>query len=131
MEIILEILAQFFFELLGQILFEALAELGIRSVSNALGIARPRNPILAIIGYILFASIGAGLSLWYHPNHFIKTVEYRTLNLFITPIFVGLIMNYRGKSLLAKEKEIIRLDTFLYGFMFAFTFAAIRLWFGK
>lgn len=129
MEIIFEVIVQILIEIFGQILFELLAEFGIRSTSNALGLQKPKNPLLAAIGYILLAGLGAAISLYVFPTHFVKRAELRVMNLILTPVAVGLIMGIRGKILLKKQKEPIRIDSFFYGFLFALTFAAIRFFF--
>lgn len=129
MEIIFEVIIQILAETIGQILFELLAEFGIRSISNALGFKKPKNPLLAAFGYIILGGVAAAISLYVFPSHFVKSANLRIVNLVLTPIAVGLFMGIRGKTLLKNHKEPIRIDSFLYGYLFALTFAAIRLFF--
>ncbi len=131
MEFIFELLTQFFVEIFAQMFFEILAEIGIKSFANSFRFEKSRNPILSVIGYMLLASMGAGLSLWIFPSHLITNLSFRIMNLIFTPILIGFVMSRRGKSLRSKEKQAIRLDTFAYGYIFALTFAVIRFWFAK
>ena len=129
MELIFEILLQFIIEIFGQVIFEILAELGIRSISNALGFEKPKNPFLAAFGYIILASISAGISLYFFSIHYVKRSELRLINLIISPLLVGGLMGVRGRFLVKKQKEPIRIDSFFYGYLFAITFALIRFFF--
>lgn len=131
MEIILEAILYIFSEILGQAILELLAELGIRSISNALGRQKPQNPILAMIGYVLLAALGSGISLLVFKEHFLKNNNLRIANLLITPIVVGLFMKYRREKLEAKYINPIRINTFWYGFLFAFTFTLIRFFYAR
>lgn len=131
MEIIFEIIFTFFLELFGQILLELLAEFGIRGVSNALGIQKPRSPIMAFAGYIILAAIGGFLSLIWFENHLLRHQRYQLLNLAITPFLAGFIMKIRGDILDRNNKKAIRLDSFWYGYAFALTFALVRFFFAK
>lgn len=126
MEIIFEFIFSFLIELFGQVLFELLAESGLRSISNALGMSKPKKKYLSLLGYILLASVGALVSIFFFKEHFIKNESLRIINLFITPIILGMIMKFRGKKLEGNDLESIRLDSFWYGYVFALTFALIR-----
>ena len=117
------------FELLIQIIAELLAEFGIRGTKNALGLEKPKNPFLSTFGYLILASIGAGISLLIFPNHHLDKIEYRILNLVLTPLLIGYVMSVRGKILTQKMKDPIKLDTFAYGYLFALTFGLIRFFF--
>jgi hypothetical protein len=129
--IVIEILFQFLVEFVIPILVEILAELGIRSTSQALGYEKPKNPYLAAFGYLLLAGAGAGISLYVFPAHQIKHPEWRLINLLVTPVLIGGLMALRGKILLRKRRVLIRLDSFLYGYLFALTFTFVRFYFGK
>lgn len=132
MEIIAEILLallQVLGELFLQIIFEGLAELGVRSVREPFRKPKPMHPILASLGYIMFGSLAGGLSLLIFPNSFIGPEWLKVLNLLGTPVVAGSLMAALGFWRRRKEQELIRLDRFGYGFLFAFAMATVRfLW---
>jgi hypothetical protein len=131
MEIIFELIFSFLIEIIGEGLFQLLVELGVRSLGSNLGISKPEKPILSLLGYILLATAGAFISIAIFKNHFIKNETLRIVNLIIAPIILGLMMKFRGKKLEHKNINTIRLDSFWYGYVFALTFALIRLLFSE
>lgn len=130
MEIILEIIFSFFGEFLLQILAELLIEFGFQSLVNTIIERKERNPYLAFIGYCLLGLIVGAISIAIFPVLFIEGKTLILINLGITPIFAGFAMSALGKWRSKRDKELIRLDTFLYGFAFAFCMALVRFGFG-
>ncbi|OFZ19282.1 MAG: hypothetical protein A2X94_05550 [Bdellovibrionales bacterium GWB1_55_8] len=129
-EIFVELIVQILIEFIGQIVFEFLIEFGVRGFVRR----RPQrkwNPVVTFIGYALLAAAGGWLSLLVFPEHFIKEAPLRTANLIFTPVFLGLLMSLRGKLLIKRGRFALRLDSFVFGYGFAVTFALVRLWFSK
>jgi hypothetical protein len=118
-------------EFLLQFVIEILFELGIRGVWNRRERKKPAHFILAGIYYAALAAIAGFVTVIFFPEHFIKDTNLRLANFMVAPLFVGFMMGMRGKILRKKGKVAIRLDTFSYGFLFAFIFAAFRFWFCK
>ena len=133
-EIILKILGwifQFLGELLLQMVFEAIAELFGHAVKEPFRRPRPIRPWLAAIGYLIFGAAAGGLTVWLLPELFIKAEWLRVANLLLTPLAAGLIMEAIGSWRERREKEVLRLESFAYGFCFAFSMAVVRYAFGK
>jgi hypothetical protein len=133
MEVIAEIILQafgwvlqVFGELLLQLVFEALAELIGHSVKEPFRRPHPVRPWLAAIGYLIFGTAAGGLSIWLVPDLFIKAQWLRGANLLLTPLAAGFIMEAIGSWRALHEKEVLRLETFAYGFCFAFAIAVVR-----
>jgi hypothetical protein len=55
----------------------------------------------------------------------------RAANLVLTPLVAGFTMAGLGAWRRRREKDVIRLETFACGFLFAFAMAAARGWWGK
>jgi hypothetical protein len=132
MEIIFEILSVIFgfllealLEILTQALFEVLAEIGLRSLAEPFRGPGPINPILAGIGYCLFGAAAGFLSLLL-PKLFVVPAWLRVLNLIITPLVCGFIMAKVGQIRERRGDKPMRIDTFLYGFLFALAMAVVR-----
>ena len=130
MDFIFEILIQFVGELLLQIVADALFELGIRSVGQALK-REPGNPFFAALGYILLGSATGGISLLIFPRHLIQVQWLKVLSLAAVPAASGMAMSLVGRLRRRQGKELIRLDSFMYGFVFALAMTLIRFFWGK
>jgi len=129
MEIIVEIIGwilQLLGEFLLQIIGEAIAELIGHSLKEVFRRPKPLHPWLAAIGYFIFGTIAGALSLWLLPSLFVKATVLRYANLIFTPIVAGFVMAWVGSWRRKHEKELIRLDSFSYGFCFSFSMALVR-----
>jgi hypothetical protein len=115
------------FQLLGELLFQGVMELGFRSLAEVFG--RRRNPVLSTVGCFLWGSIAGGISLLIMPAAFIDSRTLRLVNLFLTPVAVGIIMALLGRLRARKGAPLVQLDHFGYAFTFAFAMALVRyLW---
>ncbi len=124
MELIFEFIFQFVIEILLQAFMEMLVELGFRSTADTL--KRPRNPALSTIGFVILGAIAGGVSLLILPHSPIQDPDFRTMNLFLTPVVVGLIMMLVGTIREKKGQNLVHLDKFGYAFVFAFAMALVR-----
>jgi hypothetical protein len=126
MEIIAELLLAFILEILLPIIGELFLELGVRSLGEPFMQREKRNPILAGAGYALFGLIFGGASLLIFPNSFVRSERFHGINLLVTPVVAGLAMSGLGWLRRRKGQTVIRLDSFIYGFLFAFMMALVR-----
>src|SRR5262245_11946031 len=118
MEILFELVFQFLGEIVLQIVFEILAEVGIQSLKRAVK-RSPVNPVLATIGHGILGAAAGGVSLLVLPNHLIRTLWARWLSLAVTAVGAGLAMSLLGRLRKKQGKDLVRLDSFSYGFLFA------------
>jgi len=118
-------LLEFFFEILAQAAFELLAELGIRSLAEPFRRPRPVTPILAAIGYLIYGAVAGALSLLL-PKVLVISKALRLANLIITPVACGFIMTWFGRFRERRGASTVRLDTFMYGYLFALSMAVVR-----
>lgn len=126
MEIFFEIFFQFIAELFIQMFAEALFELGFYSLAEALNRKRKRNPFLASIGYLLWGGIIGVITIIIFPSLMIKNPIFRILNLFVTPTLAGIAMSAIGSWRRKKGQDLLRIDSFIYGALFAFGLAIVR-----
>jgi hypothetical protein len=134
MEILFEILFQIFFEFILEIVAEVLMELGLHSIGQVFHGRRTRNPVFAFIGYALLGVIVGALSLLIFPRPLMRSASFRGINLhgiglLISPVLAGLVMSAIGSLRRKRGMSVIRLDSFGYGFIFAFGMALIRFLF--
>ena len=126
MELIFELIFEVLAEVVLQIVAEGLFELGLYSLSEALNRKRRRNPILASIGYLLWGGIIGVVTVFIFPTLMIKNATLRILNLIISPVMAGLAMSAICSWRKRKGQDLLRIDSFLYGALFAFGLAIVR-----
>ena len=129
MEIIFEFMSQIFLEFVLQIFGELLVELGLRSLAEPFRERETRNPFLAFFGYAILGFLVGGLSLSIFPQSFVRSSGLHGINLFITPILAGLVMSGVGWLRHRHGGSVMRLDSFGYGFIFAFGMSLVRFLF--
>lgn len=124
MEVVFEIILQFFFEILLQLFFEFLAELGFRSLKRV--VRKTRGPIFSMVGFVLLGGLAGWISLWLFPNYAIGDPMLRDINLMVTPIAAGLVMMLIGKMRSKRGEELVRIERFGFAFAFAAAMALVR-----
>lgn len=131
LELLFEFLFQIVFEFILQIFGELLVELGLRSLAEPFYEREARNPFLAVIGYALLGFVAGGLSLLIFPHSFVRSTKLHGISLLITPLLAGLAMSLVGSLRRRQGEQMIRLDSFGCGFIFAFGMAFVRLLFTR
>lgn len=130
MEVLFELVFQIFGELLFQLVFEVLAEFGFRGLREPFRRPKPVHPILAAICYSAFGAAAGLLSLLVLPHLVITSPIGQTANLVVTPVMAGLAMSLIGIWRRKRGDELIRLDRFVYGFLFALAMSLVRFHLG-
>ena len=126
MEFIAEFILSVILEFLIPVLGELALELGVRSLGEPFIQREARNPVIAGIGYCLFGLILGGVSLLFFPRSIVRSETLHGINLLITPVLAGLAMSALGRLRKRQGKTLLRLDSFVYGFLFAFMMALVR-----
>jgi hypothetical protein len=129
MEILFEILSvvlQFFGEAILQIVFEIIAEIGLQGLREPFRRPKPLHPIFAALCYLAFGALAGWVSLLFFQSPFIHSHFGRVANLVLTPLAAGGIMAAIGAWRQRRGKELIRLDRFAYGYLFALAMAVVR-----
>ena len=131
MDFIAEIVLGFIVE----VLLPAVAEIAFEFLLHCFGepfIQREfRVPVMAGIGYFLIGLVLGGLSLLVFPQSFVRSENFHGISLLITPVVVGLAMAAIGRWRLRHGKSLLRLDSFVYGFVFALPLALVRFVYTK
>lgn len=129
MEFIFEVVFQILGELLLQVFFEFLAELGFRGLREPFRRPSPLHPVFAAFCYAGFGAAAGAVSLVFLPHLFILSRAGQLANLVVTPMAAGLLMSLLGAWRRRRGQEIVRLDVFAYGFVFALAMALVRFFF--
>jgi hypothetical protein len=125
LDLLFEGLAVFFegaLELAGDLVLEFI----FRSLGQTFTPSEKRNSILAGFGYALLGLIAGGLSLLIFPQSFARSEEFHGISLLVSTVLAGLGMAGLGWLLKRSGKRVLRLDSFVYGFIFAAPMAIVR-----
>jgi VIT1/CCC1 family predicted Fe2+/Mn2+ transporter len=120
----LELFLELLLEIGVQIFGELLVELVLRPLAATFE-KRP-NPVTAAFGYAMLGGIVGGLSLLLMPNHWLQNPGAQIANLIVSPIVAGIAMAIVGRWRESRGQELIRLDRFSYGYLFAFVSTLVR-----
>ena len=126
MEVIAELLLGFIVEVVIPVVGELAFEILLHGFGQPFVSRERRNPVFAGIGYFLIGLILGGLSLLVFPRSFVRSERFHGINLLITPLVAGLVMGTVGRWRVRHGDTLLRLDTFVYGFLFAFAMALVR-----
>lgn len=126
MEIIAELLLGFIVEVVIPVVAEIAFDVLLHSLGQPFVARERRNSVLTGIGYCLFGLILGGLSLLVFPRSFVRSERFHGINLLITPLVAGLVMGAIGRWRERHGQAILRFDSFVYGFVFAFAMALVR-----
>ncbi len=124
-EVTIETFGEILIELIGQILID----FGINSFGEVFTSRPKRNPYMAFVGYSLFGVVIGGISLLILTNSIITSPGLKLLNLCITPFIGGIAMALIGRWRSKKGQDLLRFNSFAYGFSFALGVAVIRYFF--
>jgi len=129
MTFLLEIFSDFFLEFVLQIIAEALIEGAFQKFSGMSWARRALSVTLALVMYFGLGVITGWLSTLVFPHSFIRSSKLHGISLVIIPLLAGLTMTGLGGIRRRQGKPVMRIDTFGYGFVFAFGMALIRFMF--
>ncbi len=128
MEVIIEFICSFFGEFLLQIVAELVLEFGLRRLSEE---PEKCKPFLSFVGYGVLGLAVGGLSLLLFPHPFVSSSRFHGISLIISPVLAGLAMSGVGHLRRRQGQIVLRIDTFSFGFIFAFGMSLIRFIFAK
>jgi len=128
-DILLELLGLILEPLLDalfQYVITALVDGLLRSLGEAFQGAEIRNPALASAGFAFSGLIVGGVSLLLFPHRLVHPSRFHGISLLVSPVITGLLMWATGAALRRRDKKVTPLESFGYGFIFAFGMAFIR-----
>ena len=125
--LILEPLLEGFFEFLAA----ALADVALRSLGKLFEPPEMQNSYLATIGHVVFGLALGGLSLVVFPHRLAHPSKIHGASLIISPVIAGALMSWTGALLRKRDRRTMKIESFSYGFVFAFGIALVRFLFAK
>ena len=134
---ILGAIAEFLFEAFLELIAAAILDLASRALLGLFkGVAEAvkDNRVLLSIGYAVLGTLAGMLSLFVLPHPLIHRdhpTRFHGISLLVSPIVAGLVLSSFGGILRRLGKRVTPVETFGYGFAFAFGMALIRFVFAK
>ena len=119
------------FELLVETLFEIGISVIVAGVYRLLRrfwiTARRGNAAFAALVLILIGASLGSLSVLVFPHPVVPASKLHGISLLVSPLITGLAMAAIGDGVRRSGRLPVRIESFSYGFVFAFTFSLIRI----
>ena len=125
MEFLLELFLEFLLQIIGEVFIDVI----LHAASRFTWVRRTLNALLTAIMYFGLGLFIGWFSIWIFPKAFIRSSTLHGISLLITPVLAGFTMSAIGWIRVRRGNLLIRLESFSYGFIFAFAMALIRLLF--
>jgi hypothetical protein len=122
---LIELFLEAFFELLGA----ALLDLASRAIAKLFEDSEVSSPFLAPVGYGLLGVLTGGMSLFFFPHPLVHPSRIHGISLLVSPVVTGVVMSLIGSMLRQRDKKVVQIESFGYGFAFAFGMAVVRFFF--
>jgi hypothetical protein len=120
-------------EILAEVVFQVVMEVAVASIArlfrNISTESTVWNPLATAVGYFLLGLLSGVLSVVVAPHPIVRPSKIHGISLLISPLITGLIMSQIGVWIRRRELRSVRIESFAYGFTFAFGIAIFRfLW---
>jgi hypothetical protein len=125
MEFLLEIFLEFLLQIIGEVLIDVV----LHAASRFAWVRETLNALMTAVMYVGLGLLIGFLSVSFFPKAFIRSSTLHGISLLITPVLAGFTMSAIGWIRVRRGNLLIRLESFSYGFIFAFAMALIRLMF--
>jgi hypothetical protein len=118
-------------EALLEIAGEALFDLICRAASSVLAVVFETGPALAMVAYLIVGALTGGASLSLFPHPLVHSSRFHGISLLISPALAGGAMSLMGLILKKQDKHVSKIESFGYGWTFAFGMALVRFAFAR
>lgn len=126
---LLLILAELFLEIFLEVAATVLFDLAVRAIDKVFDTLRSANPVVASIAYTIYGALAGGLSVFVFPHPLVHPSRFHGINLLVSPVVTGFVMSLFGSLLRRQGAKVTGIESFGYGFAFAFGMALIRFLF--
>jgi hypothetical protein len=122
--VIAEIFLEVFIETAGAVLLDPVLRALTRIFPKS-----SASPETAAAGYTCFGLLAGVLSIVIVPHPLVRASKFHGMIVLVSPLITGLIMALVGSVVRRRGKRITQIESFAYGFSFAFGMALIRYFF--
>jgi hypothetical protein len=122
-EVLCDFILQLFLELMVGI-----ASRGVRRLRVS---ARKQGPTLSAGIFALLGAIAGAVSLIAFPHPLFHQSKLHGISLLVSPLLTGMVMSGLGRTVQRRGRVPAQIESFMYGFTFAFALALIRFFFTR
>ena len=127
----MQLLFEILIELVLPLVTEIFAELALHGLTRMVRRSAVARIVLTALMYFAVGLLAGFFSLLIWPRVFARSTRLPGISLVITPVLGGILMSYIAWLRVRTWDWTIRLETFAYGFLFAFAMALVRLLFAE
>ena len=126
---LLMVLLEPILEAILELIASAIMDLASRLLADSFDALESASPVVATLIYVVLGMLAGGCSVLIFPHHFVRPSRIPGISLLASPILTGAVLSLIGTFLRNRDKITTRIETFRYGFAFAFGMALVRLLF--
>jgi len=119
-------IAEVLFEAIFEIACEALASLLTRGISRLFKAISDVNPVATTFALGVFGALVGFLSVVAYPHPLVHPSRFHGVSVIASPLITGIVMSQLGRLLRNNGRRVMPIESFGYGFMFAFAMALVR-----
>jgi hypothetical protein len=123
---LLAALAELLAEFLLQLLAGAIVDVANRFLGEIFETPRATNVVVSALSYSVFGALAGVLSISIFPHPLVRPSRIHGISLLVSPLATGLVMSLIGSMLRRRDKRVVQIESFSYGFAFAFGMACVR-----
>jgi hypothetical protein len=123
---VLAAIAEALFEAIFEIAFEGLASLLIRAIAKLFKTVSDVNPVATTFALGMLGALVGSFSVLAHPHPLVHPSRFHGVSVIASPLITGLVMSQLGRLLRNHGKRVMSIESFGYGFVFAFAMALVR-----
>ena len=116
-------------EAILELIASAIMDLASRLLADSFDALESAPPVIATVVYTALGMFAGGCSVLVFPHHLVHPSRIPGISLVVSPILTGAALSLIGALLRSREKTTTRIETFRYGFAFAFGMSTVRLLF--
>lgn len=131
LSVLLSALMELFLEVCFELVGAALLDIASRALAKVFDEKVSRPAVASFFGYGLLGVLIGAYSVIIFPHPLVHPSRIHGTSLLVSPVITGFVMSLIGSILRKRDKRVARIESFGYGFVFAFGMAAVRFFFTK
>jgi hypothetical protein len=123
---LIAVIADVFFEAFFEIACVALASLLMHAISKFFKGISEVNPVATTFALSMLGALAGFLSMIAYPHPFVHPSRLHGVSVIASPLITGFVTYQLGRLLRNLGRRVTPIESFAYGFVFAFAMALVR-----
>jgi hypothetical protein len=119
-------IAEVLFEAVFEIACEGLASLLTRAISKLFKAISEVNPVATTFALGMLGALAGFFSVVAYPHPLVHPSRLHGVSVIVSPLITGFVMSQLGRLLRNHGRRVMPIESFGYGFVFAFAMALVR-----